>query len=178
MGCSGRAKCQSACMQPPPIGAPPERRLAWAKPTSASAHLCKPSRSVEPRVAFFRARSCGSDRDSDSDTTTRAPGLGPRFSNQRQRPRTQFPEPRSSNLSDGLLCQRCPRDLLCADAWGGLALFRGNPRTRAKEITHGTHRSATGTRGGRRATRRVSRAPAARRRKSEPGFSSPSPTGT
>ncbi len=55
-GWSGRAKCQSARQQPPPIGAPPEARLAWPDPPSSSGHLCKPSRPVKPPSCFSEPR--------------------------------------------------------------------------------------------------------------------------
>ena len=54
MGWSRRRKCQSARQQPAPIGARAEARLAWSKPSSASDHICKPSRSSNPRIVFPR----------------------------------------------------------------------------------------------------------------------------
>ncbi len=51
-GIRRRRKCHSACVQPPPIGARVEARLAWPEPASSSGHVCKPSRSSDPRVVF------------------------------------------------------------------------------------------------------------------------------
>ena len=67
MGWRGRAKCQSAWLQPPPIGAPPEARLAWPDPPCSSGHLCKPSRPVKPPSRFSETLMNDSLRKKGSD---------------------------------------------------------------------------------------------------------------
>ena len=54
-GVESACERQSARQQPVPIGASSEAQLAWPGLSSPCGHLCKLSRPVEPRIAFFRA---------------------------------------------------------------------------------------------------------------------------